>query len=192
MGTWGAQQQTTAMPALPSSTIEDMERVRLQTEYDRAALLHYQGLPTGGPALAVGHPYPLNEREAVLAAFMPHERSNVSRLHSDIFSFIPQHSAVAVPLSEDLSLVDSNLRRMTKAEGQIRLHPRDSILHKSNVKHYDSQQEERARRFDELRSLPARFTSARRDLMHTGADSMPYTRNEHDRKQARLQRAFLL
>ena len=63
-----------------------MEKVRLQSEYDRAALLHYQGFPTGGPALAVGHPYPVNEKEAALAAFMPHERGAVSRLHSDIFS----------------------------------------------------------------------------------------------------------
>merc|ERR1712072_113009 len=178
---------TSSTMALPRSTVEEMEKVRLQAEYDRAALLHYRGMPSGGPALAVGHPYPVNEKEAALASFMPHERACVSRLHSDIFSFIPQHSPVALPLAEDLSLIDSNLRRMTKAEGQIRLHPRDSILHKSNVSHYDSKQEERARRFDEFRSLPARFTSARRDLIHTGADSMPYTRNEHDRKQARLQ-----
>merc|ERR1712010_130084 len=182
-----------AMPALPSSTIEDMERVCLQTEYDRAALLHYQGLPAGGPALAVGHPYPVNEREAALAAFMPHERSAVSRLHSDIFSFIPNHAPVACPLAEDISLVDSNLRRMTKAESQIRLHPRDSIVYKDQVKHYDSQIEERARRFDEFRSLPARFTNARRDSLYTGADSVHYKRaNQYDVKQARLQKAFLL
>merc|ERR1711985_73030 len=152
-----------------------MERVRLQTEYDRAALLHYRGMPSGGPALAVGHPYPVNEKEATLAAFMPHERAAVSRLHSDI------------------SLVDSNLRRMTKAESQIRLHPRDSIVYKDQVKHYDSQIEERARRFDEFRSLPARFTNARRDSLYTGADSVHYKRaNQYDVKQARLQKAFLL
>merc|ERR1711998_328286 len=98
----------TATMALPRTTVEEMERVRLQAEYDRAALLHYQGLPAGGPALAVGHPYPVNEREAVLAGFMPHERSAVSRLDSDIPSFIPQNSSVALALSEDLSLVDSN------------------------------------------------------------------------------------
>merc|ERR1711924_539254 len=178
--------------ALPRETVEEMERVRLQTEYDRAALLHYRGMPSGGPALAVGHPYPVNEKEATLAAFMPHERAAVSRLHSDIFSFIPNHAPVACPLAEDLSLVDSNLRRMTKAESQIRLHPRDSVLHKAKVHHYESQQEERARRFDEYRGLPSRFTSARRDLIHTGADSVHYTRNAHDRKQERLQRAFLL
>merc|ERR1711939_190457 len=188
----GQQSQTTAMPALPSSTIEDMERVRLQTEYDRAALLHYQGLPAGGPALAVGHPYPVNEREASLAPFMPHERSAVSRLHSDIFSFIPQHGPVALPLAEDLSLIDSNLRRMTKAESQVRLHPRDSQVHKASVNHYDSKTEEGVRRFDEFRALPARFTSARRDLICTGDNSIHYKRNSHDLKQDRLTRAFLL
>jgi len=179
--------------ALPRETVEEMERVRLQSEYDRSALLHYRGLPTGGPALAVGHPYPVNEREAMLASFMPHERAAVSRLHSDIFSFIPNHAPVALPLAEDLSLVDSNLRRMTKAENQIRLHPRDSIVHKDQVRHYDSQMEERARRFDEYRGLPARFTSAKREMLYTGADSVKYSRAcQYDVKQARLQKAFLL
>merc|ERR1712167_105538 len=187
-----ASEATPVDMALPRETIEEMERVRLQTEYDRAALLHYRGLPTGGPALAVGHPYPVNEKEAVLASFMPHERAAVSRLHSDIFSFIPNHGPVALPLAEDLSLVDSNLRRMTKAESQIRLHPRDSMIHKASVNHYDSKIEESVRRFDEYRALPARFTSARRDLGHTGADSIKYKRNQHDLKQDRLQRAFLL
>merc|ERR1712070_694921 len=178
--------------ALPRATIENMERVRLQSEYDRASLLHYQGQPTGGHALAVGHPYPLNEREATLAPYLPHERREVSRLHSDLFSFIPNHAPVALPLAEDLSLVDSNLRRMTKAENQVRLHPRDSMVYRATVTHYDSQNEERARRFDEMRSLPARFCSARRDLIHTNADSVNYTRNAFDRKQDVLNRAFML
>merc|ERR1711998_44035 len=178
--------------ALPRTTVEEMERVRLQAEYDRAALLHYKGLPTGGPALAVGHPYPVNEKEAALAPFMPHERGAVSRVHSDVFSFIPQHSRVALPPSEDLSLIDSNLRRMTKAESQIRLHPRDSMIHKGSVQHYDSKAEEQVRRFDEYRALPARFTSARRDCVATGSDAIHYKRNQHDLKQDRLQRAFLL
>merc|ERR1711907_198720 len=182
----------TSEMALPRSTVEEMERVRLQAEYDRAALLHYRGLPTGGPALAVGHPYPVNEKEAALAAFMPHERAAVSRLHSDVFSFIPQHSNVALPLAEDLSLIDSNLRRMTKAESQVRLHPRDSMVYKDTVKHYDSKTEEAVRRFDEFRALPARFTSARRDLISTGDNSIHYKRNSHDLKQDRLTKAFLL
>ena len=68
------------------STVEQMEMIRMQAEYDRAALMHYRGLPTGGPALGVGHPYPVNEREAALAQFMPHERAAAERLHSDIFT----------------------------------------------------------------------------------------------------------
>merc|ERR1711865_57020 len=166
--------------ALPRSTVEEMERVRMQADYDRATLMHYRGLPTGGPSLAVGHAYPVSEREAALASFMPHERQSVSRLHSDIFSFIPQHGPVALPLAEDLSLIDSNLRRMTKAESQVRLHPRDSQIHKACVNHYESKIEESVRRFDEYRALPARFTSARRDLGFTGADSIKYRRNQHD------------
>merc|ERR1711998_235053 len=178
--------------ALPRTTVEEMERVRLQAEYDRAALLHYKGLPTGGPALAVGHPYPVSEREAAMASFMPHERGAVGRLHSDIFSYVPQHGPVALPLAEDLSLIDSNLRRMTKSEAQIRLHPRDSSVHKSTVKHYDSKTEEAVRRFDEHRALPARFTSARRDRLYTNDGAIHYKRNGHDLKQDRLTRAFLL
>ena len=66
--------------------LDDMERVRMQTDNDRYALLHYRGLPTGGPSLAQGHPYPVNEREAVLSRFLPHERQAVSRMHSTIFT----------------------------------------------------------------------------------------------------------
>jgi len=64
---------------------------------------------------------------------------------------------------------------------------------KSTIGHYDSKTEEAARRFDEYRALPARFTSARRDCIHTmdGAISH-FKRNEHDRKASRLNRAFLL
>ena len=47
-----------------------------------------------------------------------------------------------------------SLISLIKAESQIRLHPRDSMVLKSTVGHYDSKTEEAARRFDEYRALP--------------------------------------
>ena len=79
-----------------------------------------------------------------------------------------------------------------QAESQIRLRPRDSIVLKSTVSHYDSKTEEAVRRMDEYRALPARFTSARRDCIYTGQHATKYERNQLDKKQDRLTRAFLL
>merc|ERR1711934_999590 len=98
----GAAQLTMASPAHPSTAtpreqMEQMERIRLQTEYDRAALGHLNALPVGAPSLALGHPYPTNVREMELAAHMPHTREAVARMHSDLFTYRPvDRSALAV------------------------------------------------------------------------------------------------
>ena len=110
--------------ATPREQMEEMERIRLQTEYDRAALGHLDALPVGAPSLALGHPYPVNCAEMELAPHMPHTRAAVARMHSDLFTYRPvTRSALAI--AEDLSYPDANLRRMTKMEGELRLHPCD-------------------------------------------------------------------
>ena len=67
----------------------------------------------------------------------------------------------------------------SQAESQIRLHPRDSMVMRGTVKHYDSKTEEAVRRLDEFRALPVRRTN------HEGT----LTNHEHpmfDRGRIRL------
>ena len=113
-----------ANTATPREQVEEMERIRLQTEYDRAALQHFDALPVGAPSLALGHPYPVSVKEMELASHMPHQRASVGRMHSDLFTYRPATRS-AMAIQEDLSYPDSNLRRMTKLEGELRLHPCD-------------------------------------------------------------------
>merc|ERR1712195_67273 len=56
----GATVRAMANTATPREQVEEMERIRLQTEYDRAALQHFDALPVGAPSLALGHPYPVS------------------------------------------------------------------------------------------------------------------------------------
>merc|ERR1711998_352157 len=172
---------TMAATATPREQAEEMERIRLQTEYDRAALAHFDALPVGAPSLALGHPYPVNVKEMELASHMPHERASVGRMHSDLFTFRPSTRS-AMAIAEDLSYSDINLRRMTKLEGELRLHPCDAAAQRQ-VKSYLSSEEDRVRRFDEYRGLPARFLAARRDCEYTNAGGVHFRRNAHDRKQ---------
>eukprot|EP00656_Telonema_subtile_P055155 TRINITY_DN8456_c0_g1_i2.p1 TRINITY_DN8456_c0_g1~~TRINITY_DN8456_c0_g1_i2.p1 ORF type:complete len:183 (-),score=40.73 TRINITY_DN8456_c0_g1_i2:189-737(-) len=174
----------------PAEQINEMERIRLQTEYDRAALAHFQALPVGAPSLALGHPYPVNAREAELAQHLPHHRASVARMHSDLCTMRPTTRS-ALSISEDMNYTDANLRRMTKLEGEMRLHPCDAAAQR-RVNSYVSAEEDRARRFDEYRALPARFMAARRDSAYTNDAAVHYKRNAYDRKLDTLNRAFLL
>merc|ERR1712216_32649 len=186
----GSARSKMANTATPRERVEEMERIRLQTEYDRAALQHFDALPVGAPSLALGHPYPVSVKEMELAPHMPHQRASVGRMHSDLFTYRPA-SRCAMAIQEDMSYSDSNLRRMTKLEGELRLHPCDGAAQRK-VKSYLSSEEDRVRRVDEYRSLPARFLPARRDAEFTNAGAVHYRRNAHDRKLDTLNRAFML
>merc|ERR1712153_205911 len=85
----GATVRAMANTATPREQVEEMERIRLQTEYDRAALQHFDALPVGAPSLALGHPYPVSVKEMELASHMPHQRASVGRMHSDLFTYRP-------------------------------------------------------------------------------------------------------
>merc|ERR1711964_740312 len=110
-------------------------------------------------------------------------------MHSDLFTYRPvTRSAVAI--AEDLSYPDSNLRRMSHMEGELRLRPCDAAAQR-RVNSYHSSEEDRVRRFDEQRSLPARFMPARRDIPYTNAGAVHFKRNALDRKLDTLNRAFM-
>merc|ERR1711959_581034 len=96
-----------ASTVTPREQAEEMERIRLQTEYDRAALQHFDALPVGAPSLALGHPYPVSVKEMELASHMPHQRASVGRMHSDLFTYRPATRS-AMAIQEDMSYPDVN------------------------------------------------------------------------------------